>query len=440
VIDDPEFAAVIQREWQARSESELRVSDQTATDLAADGALRSGADVVIFPPCWLGELVERDLIVPVPKLLLDSDQFARMDVFALVRQHELTWGNETYGVAFGSPQFVLLYRADLLEKLQKTPPATWGEYRQLAETLAESTELAETESVETGGWCGAAEPLAPGWAGKVLLARAAPYARHRSLYSTLFDFRTMEPLINRAPFVRALEELVAVAKLGPPDALELTPAAAAARVFEGRAGMALAWPARRSPAAIDDEQAQRFHVGFAALPGSIESYHFGEDRWEMRRDDDHPQVPLLGIDGRVGAIVRGTSNRRGAINLLGSLAGKQWSPEISPHSRHTTLFRHSQVPQAANWLGDGVSAEGTRQYAELLEEIQQRPSWLVSVRIPGQHEYVTALDQAVRDAVQGKQTPQESLDRAATEWRRITESRGVEAQKQAYHRSLGLEF
>ena len=65
---------------------------------------------------------------------------------------------------------------------------------------------------------GTVEPLARGWAGLVLLARAAAYAKERDNYTTLFDEKTLEPAIAGPPFVRALEELVAAAKLGPADA------------------------------------------------------------------------------------------------------------------------------------------------------------------------------------------------------------------------------
>ncbi len=71
-------------------------------------------------------------------------------------------------------------------------------------------------------WRGTVEPLGPGWAGLVLLARAAPYAKSQSNYSALFDMRTMEPLISGPPLVRALEELAAAAKLGPAEQLGTT--------------------------------------------------------------------------------------------------------------------------------------------------------------------------------------------------------------------------
>ena len=88
-------------------------------------------------------------------------------------------------------------------------------------------------------WCGTIEPLAPGWAGLVLLARAAPYAKHRDNYSALFDIETMEPLVAGPPFVQALEELVAAAKLGPGRSVQLRSG--------GGPGGVLAWRVRHGP-------------------------------------------------------------------------------------------------------------------------------------------------------------------------------------------------
>ena len=116
-----------------------------------------------------------------------------------------------------------------LEKLNRKPPQTWAEYQELAKLLS-----GMKQSTAESPWFGTAEPLGPGWAGLVLLARAAPYAKHRDNYSTLFNIKTMEPLLTGPPMVRALEELVAAAKLGPPEALQSDPAAIRAGLLAGK--------------------------------------------------------------------------------------------------------------------------------------------------------------------------------------------------------------
>ena len=119
-----------------------------------------------------------------------------------------------------------------MEKLHRKPPRLWTEYEELAKLLAGQ------KPAGSGPWCGTIEPLGPGWAGLVLLARAAPYAKHHDQYSALFNVETMEPLVAGPPFVHALEKLVAAAKLGPAKPLGYDPARRGRHSGRGSA----AWP------------------------------------------------------------------------------------------------------------------------------------------------------------------------------------------------------
>ncbi len=183
------------------------------------------------PSHLLGVLAERKLLAAVPPAILSGAQWG--DIFELLKLREAAWGQQIMAVPFGSPVFTCYYRADLLEKLHRKPPRTWTEYEELAKLLAAQ------KPAGSSAWCGTIEPLAPGWAGLVLLARAATYAKHRDHYSALFNVETMEPMVAGPPFVHALEKLVAAAKLGPADPLSYDPAAARAAFWKGQCGMAL---------------------------------------------------------------------------------------------------------------------------------------------------------------------------------------------------------
>src|SRR5947207_5804318 len=92
-------------------------------------------------------------------------------------------------------------------------------------------------------WRATMEPLADGWRGQLLLARAAAYAMHRDQVSPLFRFDTMAPLIDQPPYVRALEDLAAAAKAGGYTDQRLTPVEIFAEMRAGHCAMALTWPA-----------------------------------------------------------------------------------------------------------------------------------------------------------------------------------------------------
>jgi multiple sugar transport system substrate-binding protein len=481
VVDDPPLAAVIRREWQARGTGELIVRDVSSAALAARDRL--DADAVIYPSGLLGELVERRLIVPVPDHVLDSETLAWQDVFRLLRLKEATWGDQIYGLPLGSPQFVLYYRADVFHRLGTSPPQTWREYQQLLPQLAShgaakvgesrqegaiATDISGPEGpgeadpnggapdVPSAGFS-TVEPLAAGWASQVLLARAAPYARHRSQYSTLFDFTTMRPLIDGPPFVQALEDLVAAAEYGPPEPWTVTPAEARRLFSTSQAVMAISWPTRaddgangpqdahtplgsRDAAKADpvDSRQSGVSVAFAQLPGSVEVYQFLDETWEERGPDEPQRVPLLAVAGRLGSVTREAPRSRNAFSVLAWLAGREWSGRISPASGSTTLFRSTHLSAPGSWVSPSLGDESARTYAELVAATQTGTTWLISLRVPGRCEYLAALDRAVHQALRKEAEPAQALRAAAVAWEETTDRLGRERQRAAYQRSIGV--
>jgi multiple sugar transport system substrate-binding protein len=446
VVDDPALAAAVVRargEWNAQTGSELEVLKTTEKDLL--GGDRLPADAAICPAWLMGVLAERGWLAPVPKPVLHSAEWA--DVLPLLKLREAVWGTQAIAVPFGSPVLCCYYRADLLEKLGRRPPRTWGEYQELAKLLADGAKGDSLISVgaKTGTvpWCGTVEPLAPGWAGLALLARAAPYAKHRDNYSTLFDAETMAPLVAGPPFVRALEELVAAAKAGPIDPLRYDPAAARAAFWNGRCGMALTWPsAAKDPeglaASAASSTSTSIRVGFVELPGSREVFNLGSETPERRSDDENPHVPLLSVAGRLGVVGKNSSHVDAAFQLLLWLSNSQMGPQVSAASPATTLFRQSNLTLPGLWIEKPAAAAAAK-YADAIEAAFRHEQWLGALRMPGRPEYLAALDDAVAAAVGGKKNPKDALTDAAAKWQKITKCLGIERQRSAYRHSLGLE-
>ncbi len=470
VIDDPRLADAVEGlagEWSALSGSGLRVSRMSQEELAAAETL--DADAIVCPSCQIGDVAARTEIVPIPDPMLEDEEGTWPGIFSLLRVREAVWGKETVGVPLGAPVLVVYCRADLLEKLGRKPPATWEEYQELAELLSDRSKLGDAAPPDQAAWHATAEPLAPGWAGLVLLARAAPYVSHRENYSTMLRIDDMEPLIDGPPFVRALEELVAAASLAPPEQLEYDPAAVRSAFWQGRCGMALTWPsaaepvpeavaaappkeseadapaeqvvAEDEPEAPDDEdrpERARMVVGLAKLPGSSENYDMAEKAWEPRRDEEPTHVPLLGTAGRLGLVAERCPYPQAAFRLLFWLSDEQ-SDRVCPASPATTLFRTAHVQSPGVWVEEPMPRDVAAAYAETTQQTLCEPAWMYALRVPGRQRYLAALDQAVHRAVRGEQTPEESLREAAEAWREITEAQGRKRQRKAYWKSIGLE-
>lgn len=451
VVDDEPLAkaiALLRGQWQAETGSKLSVDSVSQADFiarTAGGDLT--ADAVIYAPRLLGTLVESRAISTIARDSLASREMDWADFFELLKTREVTWGGEVYAIPLGSPVFVCFYREDIFESLDLKAPRTWEEYRDIVAVLAKqempstnSNEQSTVLDAKASEWSATVEPWGPGWAGLALLAHASAYARHPNHYSTLFNMQTMEPMLASPPFVRALHELVALTKLLPPAALECNPDDAWRALLAGQTGMAVCWPVINGSTAQGEaglRGADLPQIGCVELPGSPDVYNATAMKWE-RRAEGTTRVPLLGITGRVGSVCAKSAQPAAALQLLAWLASRKWSERIDTASDATTLFRTSQVATAEAW-SRGLRAPEAKRYASAVAASLTAAECLVLPRIAGAERYLAALDEAVRQTLAGQQTPAEALAKAADAWRAITAELGLERQRAAYQRSLGLE-
>jgi len=476
VVDDPAMAAAINQlkgEWKAQTGATLEVQEATQLDLAAAGP--PDADALIAASAQLAELATRSWIAAIPPAVLQerSEDAATPaeagrpkggwnEVFTLLRAREAVWGSDTMAVPFGSPVFTLYYRADLLEKIGARPPRDWTEYQKLAKLLEDRKRLGDLAPPPGSPWTAVMEPMGPGWAGMVLLARAASYATHRANYSALFQIDTMEPLIDGPPFVRALGEQIAAAGSHAQELLRADPSAVRRAFWSGRCAMAITWPSAaekdrkvtpqpppsaasgkgesgRASSKTDAKPAgPEIRFAVAELPGSTAVYNIAPQAWETRREGEDPRVPLLGVAGRLGMVTTRCASPETAFRLLLWLSSQQWDRQVSAVSPATTLFRQSDIRFPQSWTEPEIPPSAAAQYALLTQQTLGRQQWTFALRIPGRTEYLAALDEAVRQAVGGQQKPEDALRQVKARWHDITARLGLDRQRDAYRRSLGL--
>lgn len=436
VLEDSQLAETLrsyQGQWQAETGSQFEVEA-----ISDSGALPANADVVVFRSSQLGRLAEGAQLLPLTDQVLAPYTPAWTDLVEMVRDQEGRWGTEVYGVTLGSPVLVCYCRQDLLDWLGVAPPRSWEEYLQVAQQLKDGRRLAEAGLLIAHPWAPALEPLAVGWAGWTLLARAASYAKHPDYYSTLFEMHSMEPQIAEPPFVRALEELVATAKLAQGDLLKEDPHRLRERFWRGECGLALTWPSRAGP----DKAPPGIKCTIVPIPGASALWHPAEQKWIPAPKGQVFRTPLLGMAGRWAAVGAGSSQPDAALQLVFWLADKQGSEPRAAVCPATTVFRKRDLQDPHRlgvWVEAAMPPQTAQDYALALQETFSSPQGLVGLRIPGWQEYMAALDEAVHAAVEGKKTPAKALQEAAQKWRQITGRFGLQRQRRAYRHNLGLE-
>jgi multiple sugar transport system substrate-binding protein len=242
----------------------------------------------------------------------------------------------------------------------------------------------------------------------------------------------LEPLIQSAPYLRALDELIAARK-GASGEKRMTSAEGWSEIRAGKAAMAITW----APSGMEKAPAPAASLGFGLLPGASEVFNFSRSKWDVRESTDELHVPLLAVSGRLAAVTTTAADSEAARGFVVWLAGSEVSTAIGPASSATTLFRDSQLASAGRWAG-GLDGATAKAYGETLQKSSQLQRF-VSLRLPGRDEYLAALDAAVQQSLSGKVTAAEALTAAASKWREITAKIGLERQRRALRRDLGLE-
>ena len=321
----------------------------------------------------------------MPLDVRESSPAAWSDMFLLVQQGAVG-ASDVWAVPLGAPQLTLLYRRDLFDRLNRSPPTTWAEYQTLAQFFGRRENLGDSAPPADAAWHGTLEPLADGWGARLLLARAAAYAKHRDNFSTLFNIETFKPLVAGPPFVRALEELVAAtaaAGKDAPDAPSTVPSSTCPATR--RAGSVLCRPVGDGIDLADrgGPQPGRRESRFCRAAGryaDVQLLHPGIGT--SGRVDESVHVPIVPLEGRLGVVVKGSPHATAAFGLLTWLAGEKWGTRVASVSAATTLYRRSQQKDAPEWVEPGVDPAAAREYARVVGEAASRSVWVDALADP----------------------------------------------------------
>jgi multiple sugar transport system substrate-binding protein len=242
--------------------------------------------------------------------------------------------------------------------------------------------------------------------------------------------------------------LVQAAKLAAPTRDQWSPADTIKQLHAGQCAMAIGWLSDGNDGTVESlperTPGNPPAIGVAPLPGSQDVYNFRSQGWEQRSAEEGFQIPLVGISGRIGSLTKECRQPAEAVRLLLWLSGPEMSAQIAAASSATAPFRQSHIAQIDKWVGPlltrgWLSQDTAKQYADALQQALDEPNCLTGIRIPGRQQYLQTLADNVHKAIAGQISPEAALAAVAQQWQGITESLGVEKQRLAYARSVGLK-
>ena len=330
----------------------------------------------------------------------------------------MKFGGKYWSILLDGDVFLLHYRKDLFEdpKYKKefksrygyelAPPKTWKEYRDIAEFFTRDTDGDGEIDL---------------WGNTLMLLRVhLPFTFVQMLKSygvDYFDPETMEPQINSPRAVEALKILKELVKFMPPGNLTWGYTEVRDAWLRGDVALMVQW--NELCYELLDESKVKGKTGYTVIPGTIINGKLH-------------QVSLQAW-GWTGVISADSKNPEAAYQFLRYVT----SPEIMANVFHRGYFGYE--PWRESEFTNPRLIGFTPASWEWLQAIQKSMAQGVSdLRIPGGFSYYDALAVEVGEALAGKKTPEQALNDAAKAWRKITRTRGIDAQRKAYREMLGL--
>lgn len=412
----------------------------------------------------MGDYIANDWIIPIDKYFTDPrmPKWDRDSIAPPIRQL-LQFGDHWYAFNNDHDGMVLYYRRDLFTDPKwraqfrqqygydlPVPPTTWQQVLDIARFFNNRDWNGDGKNDY-----GITMHLKVGEQGFFnYLALAASFVvnpapgsdpRRVTRYHNVFWFdpETMKPLINSPGHVRALEVLKQLVQAGPSAMLGWGLGEAWDVFLRGNAAMVFTFGDVGTLAEDPRVSTIRGKLGTAPIPGSTEVYDLEKKQWvQLTRP-----------------------------NLVANQAGASWSGVISKYSKNPDLVAYflswQATPEINHWnvvwgwtgvdpgttydflppvgrarveeyVETGYDADDVREFLQAYQTMWfEYPLSIPYLRIPGAADYIESLDIHLSEALSGQATPQQALDRVASDWERITNQLGRNEQLRLYRDSIG---
>lgn len=426
ILDDQVYGKELVRQFSSRRNGTANVTEMSWEDFANGGYQAAEEhDLLVYPSWRLGELAARGLIEPITENNSSMDEQRERSLLIFDRNQAVNWGDQEVAVSLGQSAWVALYRADVLKKLKAEVPQDWKAFDRLA---AEIVELEDASLPTQIGF-----PLKGHWATKSLMLRVAAAIRIPGKYSSIFDVSTMEPLIDTEPFIEALRSLQ---KQTDSVAEPQTPESILADFVKGDLAIAVV-PINRHW--LDSEGDVEFPATeLGPVPGWQEMYDPARESWITPASQSTLSVPLAGSTGMLASASAKSKQIRNATEVMTWMTEKKIGAILSSESPNTGMSRKVDLANPGRWLGDRLPARNASQFVDYINDLNGSRRILFFMRIPDADQYLEVLDEAVRQAVFENANAVEVLAAAALAWSQITDELGLETQKEAFRKSVGL--
>jgi multiple sugar transport system substrate-binding protein len=228
----------------------------------------------------------------------------------------------------------------------------------------------------------------------------------------------MKPLINSAPGVRALEEMVKTMPYYPPGVLLFESEEPKTMLIKGEVPMLFSWTSTGKRVGDANQSLIVGKAGFGIVPGAS-------------IDGKMVHRPVL-TAGRGMAVSKYSQKKEATMKVLEFISNPEQSLKIVMDSKTIMdpwRISHFRSKDFQNLF------PGAKEYLAAIEATF--PHVVPDPILPGSSEYGRKASFELTEALAGRKSPKAALDAAAAEWEKITERRGRDKQKAMWGERMG---
>jgi multiple sugar transport system substrate-binding protein len=416
---------------------------QVLTDFATGTNSFDGA---VFAPQWMVDYIVPGYLEDLTASVEADGAIEWADIGPFFRDFSSTYEGSIYTIPLDGDFLMVYYRTDVLDDIGMDPPQTWDDYLAIAEA-ADGMDMNGDGEADYGSCIGKARNNQAYW---FTTSIAAPMLQYEGTsQGVFFDLDTFEPLIDNPAFARAVEIYKATTDFGPPDELNLGVGDTRGLWTAGRCALTLDW-GDIGTLAIAEGSAVADTTGATINPGSTMVLNRETGELDTCTDELCPfhqgginYAPFAAFGGWSGGINASADPEvKEALYAFFSYVNQpaQSNQDVTQGITGFNPYRVSQFEDTTPWLEAGMSEEFANNYLGAIEASLNSPNMVLDLRIPQNQRYQqNVLDTALAQYLADELDLEETLEQISIGWQEITEELGLDAQRDAYIGTLGVE-
>lgn len=418
---------------------------QTILDDLSQG--KKQYDLIVFAPQWMVDFAAPGYLEALDERIANDPPLEWNDIAPFFREFSTTYNSKTYTIPLDGDFQMVYYRSDLLEQAGLTPPKTWDDYLEIAQTFHGKDLNGDGEP--DYGSCMSKKPNAQSYwmFGSIL----SPFIQNQGTRQGIFfEPETMKPLVKNEAFAKALEIYKQTAQYGPENEFNLTAQEIRTYFTSGRCALTLDW-GDIGTLAIDPEISQVIDkVGADITPGSREilDRETGQlvpcDKitcpYAINGINHAPYAAFGGWSGAVNAASE-ESRKNAAYAFLSYMSQPaQANVDVTIGATGFNPYRFSQYSRQKLWIDAGMSVEAAQKYLGAIGLSLSSANVVLDLRIPYNNRYQQeVLDRVLAAYLRDEISTDQAMAEIEQGWEKITDDVGREAQGQAYQATIGVK-